>query len=237
VVIQLNYHTFSPRLLKETRIRHPELPEKLGLDVSESEAALLGLRPSPPIAFNRFFRQGLNQIWSFYRLREILAASWLGNTPEGWAYQQYEKRLGTQATDTDERLPFLDLPPAQQMMALKRFGQNIGFQLSEDNSELQSLRLLLKSLKKAGKPALFVMGPLNVEALDAYEALDWKSYDRSLATLRHEIEQAGYPLLDINRTAPLPADQFFDLTHTLVGEAMGQKIAAALQPLLAVQKP
>jgi hypothetical protein len=75
----------------------------------------------------------------------------------------------------DGATPFLDLKPTQQMMVLKRYGQNAGFELSPDNSELQVLQATVALLKQAGKPALFVMGPLNVEALDAYEALDWKN--------------------------------------------------------------
>jgi hypothetical protein len=238
-VIQLNYHTFSPTLLAGTRMRHPELPEKLGVTVTEPEAALLGLRPSPPLPFNALLRQGFNRIWAFYRFKELLAAQYLGNTPEGWAFSQYEKWMGVKASQIEGETPFLDLKPTQQMMVLKRYGQNAGFVLSPDNSELAVLRWTVDLLKKAGKPALFVMGPLNVEALDAYEALDWKKYDQVVQPLRELIEQGGFSLLDINRSKPLPADQFFDMTHTLNsgGTAMGQIMATELEPLLKQVQP
>ncbi|MBT9545411.1 MAG: hypothetical protein IV090_08480 [Candidatus Sericytochromatia bacterium] len=237
-VIQLNYHTFSPSLLKGTRMRHPELAEKLGVSVSEAEAALLGLRPSPPLPLNAWLRQGLSQMWAFYRSKELLAAHWLGHTPEGWAFAQYEKALGIQAAEMDGATPFLDLKPTQQMMVLKRYGQNAGFELSPDNSELQVLKWTVELLKQAGKPALFVMGPLNVEALDAYEALDWKKYQAVLTPIRTTIEAGGFDLLDINRGAYLPADQFFDITHTLNagGSAFGERVAERLGPLLRAER-
>jgi len=237
-VIQLNYHTFSPSLLKGTRMRHPELPEKLGVSVSEAEAALLGLRPSPPLPLNAWLRQGLSQIWAFYRSKELLAAHWLGHTPEGWAFAQYEKALGIQAAEMEGATPFLDLKPTQQMMVLKRYGQNAGFELSPDNSELQVLQWTVDLLKQAGKPVLFVMGPLNVEALDAYEALDWKKYQAVLKPIRATIESGGFELLDINRGAYLPADQFFDITHTLNagGSAFGERVAERLGPLLNAER-
>jgi hypothetical protein len=241
-VIQLNYHTFSPSLLKGTRMRHPELAEKLGVPVSEVEAALLGLRPSPPLPLNAWLRQGLSQIWAFYRSKELLAAHWLGHTPEGWAFAQYEKALrqaqGIQAAEMEGSTPFLDLKPAQQMMVLKRYGQNAGFALSPDNSELQMLQATVDLLKQAGKPALFVMGPLNVEALDAYEALDWKKYQAVLTPIRATIAAGGFELLDINRGASLPADQFFDITHTLNagGIAFGERVAERLGPLLSTER-
>jgi len=237
-VIQLNYHTFSPSLLKGTRMRHPELAEKLAVPVSEAEAALLGLRPSPPLPLNAWLRQGLSQIWAFYRSKELLAAHWLGHTPEGWAFAQYEKALGIQAAEMDGATPFLDLKPTQQMMVLKRYGQNAGFELSPDNSELQVLKWTVELLKQAGKPALFVMGPLNVEALDAYEALDWKKYQAVLTPIRTTIEAGGFDLLDINRGAYLPADQFFDITHTLNagGSAFGERVAERLGPLLRAER-
>jgi hypothetical protein len=45
--------------------------------------------------------------------------------------------------------------------------------------------------------------------------------------------------LDINRSKPLPADQFFDMTHTLNsgGTAMGQIMATELEPLLKQVQP
>lgn len=233
-VIQLNYHTFSPSLLKGTRMRHPELAEKLGVPVSEAEASLLGLRPSPPLPLNTWLRQSLGRVWAFYRSKELLAAHWLGQTPEGWAFAQYERVLqqtqGIQAAEMEGALPFLDLKPTQQMMVLKRYGQNAGFTLSPDNSELQVLKWTVELLKQAGKPALFVMGPLNVEALDAYEALDWKKYQAVLQPIRAAIEAGGFDLLDINRGAYLPADQFFDITHTLNagGTVFGERVAERL---------
>lgn len=233
-VIQLNYHTFSPSLLKGTRMRHPELPEKLGVTVSEQEAALLGLRPSSPLPLNAWLRQGLSRFWAFYRSKELLAAHWLGHTPEGWVFAQYEKAMGLQAGEMEGETPFLDLKPTQQMMMLKRYGQNAGFDLRPDNSELQMLKATVALLKQAGKPVLFVMGPLNVEALDAYEALDWKKYQAVLKPIRATIEAGGFQLLDINPGAALPADQFFDITHTLNagGTAFGIRIAVGLAPLL-----
>lgn len=238
-VIQINYHTFSPNLLRSTHIRHPELPEKLGVAVTEAEAALLGLRPSPPLALNTFLRQGLSQIWSFYRLRELISVQWLGHTPEGWVFAHYERLVGVQGGEMEGNTPFLDLKPAQQMMVLRRYGQNAGFSLHPDNSEFQILRWMVQTLKQAGKSALFIMGPLNVEVLDAYEVLDWKRYDAVVQSLRQVVEQGGSHWLDINRSQPLPADQFFDMTHTLNagGSALGQILATKLRPLLKARLP
>lgn len=239
LVIQLNYHTFSPALLRNTRIRHPEMPEKLGVTVSEAEAALLGLRPSPPLPLNDILRQGLRKIWAFYRLRELISAQWFGNTPEGWVFAQYEKVLGIQAEALKGSTPFLELKPAQQMMVLRRYTQNAGFALAADNSELQILRWMVQLLKQAGKSALFFMGPLNVEALDAYGALDWKRYDSVVKPLQAVVEARGSHWLDINRHHFLPADHFFDITHTLNpgGRAMGQILAETLSPLLKTESP
>lgn len=218
-VIQLNYHTFSPAFLQETKIRHPEMPDKLDVAVDPEEGLLAGIRPTPIWPLNPGIRQGLRQIWRLYRDRDALAVRWWGAPPENALF----KRTQAAVEDTQEKAPFLDLSPARQMVIMRRYAKNVSFSITADNSELRFLKRSLALLKAQRKPAMVFMTPLNVQALDDYEAMDWAEYDRNVALIRRVVEEAGGVWLDRNRQAPLDAEHFFDISHTLDtgGQATG----------------
>lgn len=210
-VLQLNYHTFSPAFLAETKMRHPEMPDKLEVAVDAEEGSLAGIRPTPVWPLNPSIRQVLRQAWFVYRERDALAVKWWGAPPENALFQRIQGR----ADGEQESEPFLDLPPARQLMIMQRYGKNAAFDVKADNTELRFLKKTLALLKAHNKPAVVFMTPLNVEALDYYEALDWAQYDRNVARIRQVVEEGGGLWLDRNRQNPLPAEHFFDISHTL----------------------
>lgn len=241
-VIQLNYHTFSPSLLAGTPIRHPDLPERLGVAVPATEAKLLGTRPTPALNWNASLRSSLRRHWWFYRERERLALLWLGKNPERWLYDTFfpkpkdmaaEPAGGAQAAaaqdeDTVEAKPFYELKPARQGYIVKRYAQNASFELAADNLEWHFVRRMLAQLKAAGKPAVFFIAPINAEALSFYEVMDWKQYTRNVAKIKASVEAEGFAFVDINRSGPLPEDLFADISHTLDagGQAFGPRLWA-----------
>ncbi|MBF2052225.1 MAG: hypothetical protein IGS03_02030 [Candidatus Sericytochromatia bacterium] len=235
-VIQLNYHTFSPRLLESTPIRHPELPETLGVSISHSEARLLGLRPSPLVNLNAPLRHWLRQHWFFYREKERLAALWLGASPENWLYRQFF----AQASDEEapDSQPFYTLPNARQVYMVKRYAENVDFEITSHNPELQFLERMLRLLQASGKPAVFFLAPINADALNYYEVMDWQRYASHSQLLRQKIEGAGFRFLDPNLASngqePLTEEHFADISHTLNSGAklFGARLAQFLKPEL-----
>ncbi|MGV3525208.1 MAG: hypothetical protein ACO1RX_13335 [Candidatus Sericytochromatia bacterium] len=215
-VIQLNYHTFSPRLLAQTPMRHPDLPERLGVPVSYAEARLLATRPSPLLNLNAPLRQFLRQFWWFYREREHRVAAQLGLPPEAWLHA---RAMGETQTDNEETpsdgQPFYDLKPARQLFIMQRYSQNARFEIQPSNLEAAFLHEMLTQLRQAGKPALFYMAPINMEALSYYEALDLKQYTRNVSRIRNAVQAAGFAWFDANLDAPLSENFFADVSHTL----------------------
>lgn len=223
-VIQLNYHTFSPKLLQATPIRHPDLPESLGVRVPLDEARMLGMRPTPALNWNASLRAGLRRIWWFYREREKLALLALGATPESWIYHRfYPEKPSDEASGFK---PFYELKPARQTTIVHRYAENASFDIDDRNIELRFVAKMLAQLKMADKPAVFFIAPINAEDLKFYEVMDWKQYQRNLDIVRKLIEGAGYRLIDINLAEPLPAEDFADISHTLDigGQAFGARL-------------
>ncbi|MEZ0374830.1 MAG: hypothetical protein ACAI44_37430 [Candidatus Sericytochromatia bacterium] len=225
-VIQLNYHTFSPKLLGSTPIRHPDLPERLGVPVTADEAKMLGMRPTPVLNWNASLRAGLRRIWWFYREREKLALLALGATPESWVYHRFYPEKP--AEEIPEAKPFYELKPARQLYIVKRYAENASYELDDLNIELRFVKIMLARLKAAHKPAVFFIAPINVDSLRFYEVMDWKQYRRNMDKLRKVVEAEGFKFVDINLTEPLPEDAFADISHTLDngGQAFGKKLWA-----------
>lgn len=216
MVLQLNYHTFAPQLLAGTAIRHPELPEQLGVGVSEQEAKGLGLRPTPRINLTPPLSNMLRKYWFLYGKREALAHLWLNDTAESWLYHRFfpdPKQEAEQEGGSAE--PFYELNPARQTFMVKRYAQNVDFELAEDNLELAFLERSLQSIKAHHKPCLVFMAPINIEALNFYKVFNPQQYDRNLALIRSKVEAQGCHWMDINRSAPLAEDYFADISHTL----------------------
>lgn len=229
-VIQLNYHTFSPKLLQATPIRHPDLPESLGVQVPADEAKMLGMRPTPALNWNASLRAGLRRSWWFYREREKLALSALGATPESWVYHKfYPEKPSDEASGFE---PFYQLKPARQTTIVHRYAENARFEIEDPNIELRFVAKMLAQLKAADKPAVFFIAPINAEDLKFYEVMDWKQYQRNVDIVRKLIEGAGYRLIDINLVKPLPAEDFADISHTLDvgGQAFGPRLWQLSKP-------
>ncbi len=226
-VIQLNYHTFSPKLLASTPIRHPDLPERLGTSITLEEAKLIGTRPTPLFNWNAAIRQQLRAHWWFYRERERLALQFLGQSPERWLYDRFFPQAKAEATQTaqtntdtsveqaPETKPFYELKNAQQVSIVKRYAENTTYELTDDNIEWRFVKQMLKQLKAQNKPAVFFIAPINADALRFYEVMDWKQYQHNVAKLRQSIEAEGFGFIDINLSQPLPEDLFADISHTL----------------------
>ncbi|PKL76203.1 MAG: hypothetical protein CVV27_11475 [Candidatus Melainabacteria bacterium HGW-Melainabacteria-1] len=228
-VIQLNYHTFSPELLAGTPIRHPDLPERLGVKIGADEARWLGVRPTPVLNWNASIRSALRQHWWFYREREQLALKWLGQSPERWLYERFFPQAVAEDVDEPEARPFYELKEARQLYIVQRYAKNASFELSDDNTEWRFVKRMLKQLRQAGKPAVFFVAPINAEALRFFEVMDWAQYQRNLAKLRASIEAEGFALIDVNLNSPLPEDLFADISHTL--DAGGQVFGPRLWEL------
>jgi hypothetical protein len=234
-VIQLNYHTFSPQLLAATPIRHADLPERLGMNVNYEEAKRLGARPSPLLNLNTPLRHILRDNWRFYREREARAVEWLRTTPEHWLYTRFFPEAQGADEDMPSPEPFYDLKPARQLYIMQRYRQNANFDLQDNNTELYFVRRMLAQLRQAQKPAIVYVAPINLEALDYYEAIDQAQFRRNLDKLKAVVVQAGFHWVDLNTPQPLSEAVFADVSHTLpaggdqVGKALVNHSAAYLR--------
>jgi hypothetical protein len=134
--------------------------------------------------------------------------------------------------------PFYALKPARQLYIMQRYRQNASFELNDDNIELYFVRRMLAQLRQAGKPAVFYVAPINLQALEYYDALDQAQFKRNLDTLRTVVEQAGFHWVDLNHT-PFSEELFADVSHTLPvgGDPVGKALFNASQAYLRGRLP
>lgn len=237
-IIQLNYHTFAPGFAGLGGLRERTLPDLLGVPVRAETARLTGLRPTPPVNLNVLLQRALRQHFFVYREKDRLAALWLGSSPEKYLHQRWLGWLGwlgqAEATPAEaedgpaaDAAPFYTLSNARQLYIVQRYSQNLDFEIDTRHPEFVFLQQMLRQLQAARQPAVFVMAPINVDALRFFEAFDAERYARNTALLRQTIAAAGYELLDTNLSAPLPEDDFVDISHTLDsgGQAFGRWLA------------
>ncbi len=220
--IQLNYHTFNPETLREVSIRHKEMPEKLGVKVTEKEAGLLNRRTTPVISLNVPLQNMLKKVSRLYRERETLPFLLFGGKPEDMIYEKYANWRGEKPAQNNEgllsqTLPFSQLSPQKQLVIVKRYSERCHFKLkdAETNSELFFLKRMVRLLKKYKKPAVFFITPLNGDALDAYEMMNWKEYQENMQKISGIITEAELLFLDMNRKHRYSENLFFDISHTL----------------------
>jgi len=216
--IQLNYHTFNPATLNSTKIRYPELPEKLQVSVSSDEAKLLDKRPTPFLATNFYIQNILKKYWAFYREKDRLASTIFNENPELYFYHLYEKYfLKAKAGEQLDKIftPFIELTPAQQMIIVKRYNKISHFKINDSNSEISFLNKILELLKNNKKKAAFFLAPVNVGAINDFELIDWNEYKQNVSVISEHIKKDSFLFLDYNRTQPLPEEYFFDISHTL----------------------
>lgn len=219
--IQLNYHTFNPQTLRDTVIRHKEMPEMLGVSVTPSEAAVLNRRPTPPFPVNAWLQRALKKYSVLYGERETLAERLFGGKPEDALYKLYEKIRSIKFRETADALlaestrPFSELKPAQQMVIVRRYGERCHFKIGRGNSEIFFLNEMLALLKKYNKPAVFFITPLNQNALDDYEVMNRKEYKKNVSVISRFVTEKGFLFLDFNAKHHYSEELFFDISHTL----------------------
>jgi hypothetical protein len=226
LVLQLNYHTFAPAIADAVRLRHPELPALLDQPVDQDDSRRLRLPPTPPGNWNGPLRQWLRRHWAFFRERDRLTVAWLGATPAAWLHKAWSQSTST-AADDDAGAPFDELAPARQMMIMKRYGRTVDFDVTPANTEWRTLQRLHRDLTAAGTPTFSYLSPINREALDDFEAMDWGRYWRNTATIATAL--GGGNLRDYNAGAvTVPGSEFYDISHTLDagGERFGRRLAA-----------
>ncbi len=133
---------------------------------------------------------------------------------------------GDSALGTDPTVPFDELDPALQMVAIARASENSSFTLSADNRELQMLSRLAGYLRSNDKPAVFFFAPMDEDILKAYEVLDERRYQGNVDLLRETLSQSGYGLLDYHSSPFLTSADFVDLTHTTDsgGKRVGRRL-------------
>lgn len=216
--IQLNYHTFSPAIIGNTKLRYPELPGKLAVTVTAAESQLSGLPTSPTLNLDSPLRSWLSQHWFFYREADRIALNIFGNLPDIALHHQFQQAiLGKSELPSLEETdsPLMDKAPAQQAVVIKRYRETSQFQLKPDNRELVFLKKTLDLLKTHHKQAIFFMAPINIEALNYFEALNWDEYRRNTSLITQTIEDFQFPYFDKNLENPLTSEYFFDISHTL----------------------
>jgi hypothetical protein len=227
LVLQVNYHTFAPAIADDVRIRHPELPAMLDQAVGVAEGTRLHMAPTPPGNWNAPIRKALRRHWAFFRERDRLMVGWLGTTPATWVHRWLSPGT-TRAMEEDAGAPFDDLAPARQLMIMKRYGRSVAFGIAEANTERATLLALGESLGAQGTPLLTYLAPINRDALDDFEAMDWDCYRRNAAFIRQAATLAGGRFFDSNAgPAMVPGADFYDISHTLDagGERFGRRLA------------
>ena len=237
-IIQLNYHTFNSDFLKSTKIRYPELPQKIGAVISYDEAALLGLRNTPTLALNYGLESIVNKYWTFYREKDRIASAIFGSTPELFFFKNYKKIMGKinedEEVDPNDFNSFCDMSPKKQMIIVKRYGNSSHFQIKEDNVELMFLEKVLSLLEANKKKAVFFIAPINVQALNDYEVMKWNEYKKNMNVIAEEVKKHNYLFLDYNPSHTIGCENFFDISHTLDdgGKAFGKMLFKDTQKYL-----
>jgi hypothetical protein len=231
-VIQLNYHTFNESDDKRPAIRYPDLPKRLGIDISESEAALLGDRTTGASSnsvsdkVNASLSRVLSSASFTFANRDFITAQLFGGPPE----QLLENYFGRSISNPDKtganpksgdlfgesNKPFSELKPVQQMLIIKTVSDLYDFKIDTADREVVFLRKLIDLLAKHKKKAVFFITPLNVEALDQFGIFNWDAYDSNSRSLQAIVERKKLKFIDANAgTDILPAYDFFDISHTL----------------------
>ncbi len=228
--IQLNYHTFSQKILDETVIRHPDLPQALGVPVSLAEAPLLGIQSNPRANFNNSISEWLKKYWFFYREADRIALNLFGDIPDSALYQLYRDRVFAAEEDLRDRYTaFTDLSPTQQTIIANRYRETSQVDLTSDrdsNTEFLFLQKIIALLQKYDKNAIFFMAPLNVDALEFYDAIDWRQYETNVAAIANVVRSSGFQFIDYNPEPLMPEWFFSDISHTTDegGEYFGDRL-------------
>jgi hypothetical protein len=239
-VIQLNYHTFNKADDKRPAIRYPDIPKRLGVDVSNSEAALLD-SSSSGISVSNSESDKANASLSCllasasftYANRDFITGELFGGPPE----QLLLNLFGTPDTGKNPKSgelfgesnkPFSELKPVQQMLIIKTVSDLYDFKIDTADREVIFLRKLVDLLAEHKKKAVFFITPLNVEALDQFGIFNWDAYDSNSRILQSVVEYKKLKFIDANAgTDVLSTYDFFDISHTLDdgGAQFGRELA------------
>jgi hypothetical protein len=104
----------------------------------------------------------------------------------------------------------------------------VAFDIAEANTERATLQALTETLGARGTPLLTYLAPINREALDDFEAMDWDRYRHNAAVIRQAATLGGGRFFDSNAgPAMVPGGEFYDISHTLDagGERFGRRLA------------
>jgi hypothetical protein len=234
-VIQLNYHTFNKSDDKRPSIRYPDLPKRLGIDISNSEAALLGNGTSGPTGassslvpdkVNASLSRVLSSASFTFANRDFITEQLFGGPPEQLLENYFNPgRFNPGKTGANSKggelfgesnKPFSELKPVQQMLIIKTVSDLYDFKIDTADREVVFLRKLVDLLARHKKKAVFFITPLNVEALDQFGIFNWDAYDSNSRMLKAIVESKKLKFIDANAgTDILPTYEFFDISHTL----------------------
>ncbi len=216
--VQLTYHAFNADWREQERIRYPELPGLLGVPMNADLAAVLDIDPTRRPDVTGMFDRGLRSTWRLYGARDALASRLLGATPEMCAREGWQRLLDPALADAEKDdtglTPVEELPPDRQMMIIDEFAAAADFRVRTTDSETRMLERLATALAQADTRTIFYMAPINIDALESYEAFDWTRYAENVATLRRIVEAKGHRFHDLNTGLSLPSSAFADISHT-----------------------
>ena len=239
--IQLTYHTFNSKARIDGPERFPELPRVLGQPVSSQVAHVLGIHATAPFNLSGAVDRVLDRHWLLFREHDELAARLFGHPIRDELYARWRELTGdateglAPAPSLPKNVSFDNLDPARQTEIVERYADVANFHVRQSDSELRMLDLLCAQLERAHSRAVLFISPLNIGALESFQAFDRRLYDANVAIIRSVVEKHGLTLIDWNQPgSELAPALFADATHTTdAGSAVfARKLYKALAPLL-----
>lgn len=240
--VQLTYHAFNTTWREGKAQRYPEMPRLTGVPLTSDVAAVLGedetVRPDIAGASDRWLRRH----WRLYGLRDALAATAFGSTPEKTLFDRWQLLILPDFLGEEEVVPsgrpFDELDPDVQMTIVDEFVSAGDYDFVTTDSEARMLERLAADLETEGQVAVFYLSPLNIGLLEQNEALDRERYKRNVSRMRAIVERHGHRFLDLNEPRPIPASAFADVNHTTAkgGQLVAERLWAGSSDLLGVKR-
>lgn len=219
LVVQLTYHTFGESS-RDGAVRYPEIARLLGVRITREDALTFGLDRTPRFDITGATDRALRRVWRAYGEGDAIASTLFGRSVEQelrirWEMLGAQGMTATAAEQPIDNTPFDELEPERQMLAVDRWNEFSAVDVNPQDSEFIALRRLASEHSAAKKRVVFYVSPLNVTALESFDAFDRSRYEAVTSALRDIVEREGHTFIDYNTPDRVLETRYFaDLNHT-----------------------